>query len=178
MHREIKKNRKKAKWLQLLVGDALQFSRVTCKDAESDAFNGYSEHISNAALGLYDAGRAGIALELAPEAEDLHVDAAIEDILVNAGCLQKVFSAQWTLRCFEEGEQHRILTLGQRDWGACRIGKLPDPPIKLPAGESKAASLGIANRCCSADIEPSQNRTDARKKFTQIEWLCHVIVGT
>src|SRR6266704_3453669 len=120
-----------------LLPVALAFAGHNC--ARLEALDGNSEHISNAALGLYDAGRAGIALELAPEAEDLHVDAAIEDILVNAGCLQKVFSAQWTLRCFEEGEQHRILTLGQRDWGACRIGKLPDPPIKLPAGESKAA---------------------------------------
>jgi hypothetical protein len=31
---------------------------------------------------LYDARRAGVALELASEAENLHVDAAIEDIFL------------------------------------------------------------------------------------------------
>ena len=52
--------------------------------AGSDAVDRNGEHISHAALGLDDARRAGIAFELAPQAKNLHVDAAIEDVLVHA----------------------------------------------------------------------------------------------
>src|SRR5207245_1815016 len=130
----------------------------------SEALDGNCEYIPDAALGLDHARRAGLALELAPEAEDLHVDAAIEDILVNAGCLQKVFSAKRTLRGFEEGEQHRVLAFGQRYRCAGRVGQLADTAIKLPAGKSKSSAFRIASRRRPADIEPSQNRTDAREK--------------
>ena len=55
--------------------------------ASSDALHGNGEYISDAALSLDDARRARIALELAPQPENLHVDAAIENIFVNARCL-------------------------------------------------------------------------------------------
>ena len=126
-----------------LLPVALAFAGHNC--ARLEALDGNSEHISDAALGLDDARRAGIALELAPEAEDLHVDAAIEDIFVNAGRLQKVFPAQRTLRGFEEGEQHRVLAFGQRDRDSGRVSQLASTAIKLPAGKSKSSALGIAN---------------------------------
>jgi hypothetical protein len=46
------------------------------------------EHISNTALRLNDLRRAGVVLQFAAKAENLYVDAAIEDIFVNAGRLQ------------------------------------------------------------------------------------------
>jgi hypothetical protein len=61
---------------------------VAPKIALSDPLYRNGEYISEAALGLDDARRARIALELAPQAENLHIDAAVEDILVNAGRLQ------------------------------------------------------------------------------------------
>ena len=57
-----------------------------------DPLDGNSEHISNTALGLDDARCTGIAFELAPEAKNLHVDAAVEDILVKACRLQQVIA--------------------------------------------------------------------------------------
>jgi hypothetical protein len=38
-----------------------------------------------------------VALELASEAKNLHVDAAIEDILMRARGLQQVLTAKWAL---------------------------------------------------------------------------------
>ncbi len=121
----------------------------------SDSFYGNSKHISDAALGLDDTRRARVAFELASEAKDLHVDAAVEDILVDTSRLQQVLAAKRTLRCFEKGEQHCILTLGQCDRGAGRVGELPGLAVELPAGKSKAAALGIARRRRASDIEPS-----------------------
>ena len=47
----------------------------------SDPLDRNGEHISHAALGLDDARRAGVAFELASEAKNLHVDAAIEGVV-------------------------------------------------------------------------------------------------
>jgi hypothetical protein len=46
--------------------------------------------VADAALGPDDARRAGIDLQLAPQPQDLHIDAAVEYILVDAGRSQKV----------------------------------------------------------------------------------------
>src|SRR5262245_31673241 len=54
----------------------------------SDPLDRNGEHISDAALGLDDARRAGVAFELASEAKNLHIDAAIENILMHACGLQ------------------------------------------------------------------------------------------
>ena len=151
--------------------------RIASIKQKSEPFDGDSKHISDTALGLDDAGCAWVALELAPEAENLHVDATIEHILVNAGCLQKVFSAERALRGFEERNQHRILALGQRYCGAGRIGKLADPAVELPTRKSKVATLRVAYRRGFSDIKSSQNGANAREQFAQVKWLCQVIVG-
>src|SRR5262245_29047750 len=56
----------------------------------SNPLNRNGEHISYTALGLDDARRAGVAFALAPQAKNLHVDAAIENILVYARGVQQV----------------------------------------------------------------------------------------
>jgi hypothetical protein len=47
------------------------------------------EDISDAAFGPDQPCRARIDLQLAPQPQDLHVDAAIENILVNTGSLKR-----------------------------------------------------------------------------------------
>jgi hypothetical protein len=47
------------------------------------------EHVANAALGLNHARCTGISLQLAPQPQDLDIDAAIENILVNSGGCNK-----------------------------------------------------------------------------------------
>jgi hypothetical protein len=58
----------------------------------SKCFDGQRKYVANAAFGQDDARRVWIGLQLAPQAQDLHVDAAIEDIFVDAGRLQKVLA--------------------------------------------------------------------------------------
>src|SRR5512135_673938 len=98
--------------------------------------NRNGEYVSNAPFGPDDARGAGIAFELTSEAKNLHVNATVEDILVNTGRLQQVLATQRTLRRFEKGKQHGILAFGQRDRYARRVGKLSNSTVELPTGKS------------------------------------------
>jgi len=46
------------------------------------------KHVADAALGPDEARRAGVGLELAPQAQNLHVDRSIVDVVVEAARLQ------------------------------------------------------------------------------------------
>jgi hypothetical protein len=52
-------------------------------DGRSKALDRNGEHISYTAFGLDDARRARVAFELAPQAKNLHVDAAIAHAIAN-----------------------------------------------------------------------------------------------
>src|SRR5262245_34671531 len=147
-------------------------------DGRSNPLDRDGEHISHAALGLDDARRARVAFELAPQAKNLHVDAAIENILMHARGLQKVLPAERALRRLEKGDQQRVLAFGQCYRSAGRVGKSPGLAVELPTAESKAARLGIASRRDTPGIKPSQYRPDTREQFAQIERLGQIIVGT
>ena len=60
----------------------------------SDSLDRCGEYVADAAFGADDAWCARIALQLAPQSEDLHIDAAVENILVHPSCLQQVLAAQ------------------------------------------------------------------------------------
>ena len=77
--------------------------------------------------------RSGVAFELAAEAKNLHVDAAIEDILMHARGLQQVLTAMWALGRIEKGKQQCILALGQGYRSAVWGGELPGLSVELPA---------------------------------------------
>jgi hypothetical protein len=66
------------------------------------------KHVANAAFGLDDPRRARVGLELAAQSQDLHVDAAVEHILMDAGRLQQVLAAERPLRRVDERIQERI----------------------------------------------------------------------
>src|SRR4051812_26980468 len=119
----------------------------------SESFNGCTEDISDATLGLDEARRARIAFELAPQAENLHVDAAIENILVNACGLQQVFTAEWALWRIEEGQQQRMLALGQGHQSAGRIGEPPRLAVELPPTKSIAATLRVPRGRGTPDVQ-------------------------
>ena len=63
------------------------------------------EHVANAALGLNHARCTGIGLQLALQPQDLDIDAAIENIVVNPTGLQQMFSRERLARCFEKSKQ-------------------------------------------------------------------------
>ena len=89
----------------------------------------------------------------------MHVDAAVEDIFVDTGCLQKVLARERPLGCIEEGDEQRIFTLCQADRLAPRIGQAPAAPVEQPAAEPAATFLGIARRRSTARIRAKSSRS-------------------
>src|ERR1700732_3510194 len=89
----------------------------------SEALDGKGKHIANAALGTNNARCVRSGLQLAPQPQDLDVDAAVEDILVHAGRLEKMLAAERPLGRVEKGGQQSIFTLGQRDLGSVGVGE-------------------------------------------------------
>src|SRR4029453_2540931 len=119
----------------------------------SNPLNRNGEHMAQAALGLDDAWRAGVAFEFAPQSKNLHVDAAIEDIFVYARCPQQVLAAERSLRRLEKGEEQCVLAFGQGYHGALSVGQPPSPAVELPTAKSKAATPGITRRRAGANSE-------------------------
>ena len=74
----------------------------------SDPLDRNGEYISDTTLGFDDSRRTGVAFELASEAKDLHVDTAIEDILMHARGLQQLLTAA--------APRERQATMRTRPW--------------------------------------------------------------
>src|SRR5258705_10202860 len=134
------------------------------------------EDISHTALGLDHTWRTGIDLELAPQPQHLHVNASIENILVNAGGLQQLFSRERPLRRLEKGQQQSVLALAQRARLRIGIEQFPATPLELPAIEPVSASLRLMGTCDASHFLPPQHGTDTGKQFPEAEWLDNVVV--
>ena len=143
----------------------------------SERFDRECEDIADASLGLDDARRARIDLKLAPQSQDLDIDAPIENILMHARGLQQMLPRERALRCFKKGKQQGILTLTQRDRDRIRVDKLSIAAVEYPTVEPVPASLRIARPCSSSHFLPSQNGPDAREQFSETERLYDVVVG-
>jgi hypothetical protein len=141
-----------------------------------ERFYGQREHITDAALGLDHARRTGIDLKFAPQPQDLHVDAPIENIFVNSGGLKQMLAQQRPLRRFEKGQQQRILALAQRDRRRAGIDQSAAAPFELPAAEPVPASLRVLGSCSAPHFLPPQYGADPGKQFPEAEWLYNIVV--
>src|SRR4051794_9472519 len=83
----------------------------SCNVVDSDALNRQGEYVADAALGLDDTRHARICLQFAPQSQDLHVDTAVEHILVYPGRLQQLFPTERSLWRVEKGCQKRVFAL-------------------------------------------------------------------
>ena len=125
--------------LRLLPADCLRFA----------APNSNNSAIKPARILIYDLDhlrRARIVLQFAAKAENLHVNAPIEHVFVDSGCLQKMLSAKRPLGSVEEGDKQRVFAFGQRNVRAIRIGKPSGAKIELPAGKPIAAAFWLSCR--------------------------------
>ena len=78
----------------------------------------------------------GVRLDLAPQAGDLHVDAAVEAVGVAPGQhLQQPLTRQHPAGALRQGQQQRELARRQRDIGARRIGQTVPGDVEAVAGE-------------------------------------------
>src|SRR5947209_6103402 len=151
-------------------------NQVTLVAKASDAFDRQGKHVAEAALGSDDAGRTRIRLELAPQSQDLNIDAAVKNVLVHARGLQQVLAAEGPLGCVEKGGQQSIFAFGQSNFGPVGVGQTPSPPLQLPAAELAPASLRIAAGHRASGLLPSQHGADARQEFAEAERLRDIVV--
>ena len=80
---------------------------------KSQVFDGEREDVSDPAFGLDDGWCAGVSLQFASQPKHLHIDASVENVFMNPGCLQQMLAGEHPLRCTEKRDQERILALGQ-----------------------------------------------------------------
>src|ERR1700682_3251652 len=166
------------KWMPPRVAEFAWRSLAVLLDSPStEEFDGQCKHVADTAFGLDDRWCAWIGVQLASQAQHLHIDAAVEDIFVDAGRLQKVFAGERSLRGIEKRNQQRIFALGERDRDSAGITQAPAAPIKLPGAKSAAASFRVSLGCYLPGFPPAQHRSDARQKFSQTEGLGDVVVG-
>src|SRR6185369_15288291 len=147
----------------------------------SEGLDRQSEDIADATLGLYDPRRARIGLQLAPPPQDLHIDAAVEDILMDASRLQQMLARKGPLRRIEKGDQQGIFALGQRHRLVLGIRQAPVAPVELPGAEPAAAPLSLPPLVLlglrPAALAPAEHRPGARQKLPQAERLGDIVVG-
>jgi hypothetical protein len=79
----------------------------------SEWFNRRRKSVPKTTLSPNDARRARIDFQFPPEAQDLDVDTAIENVFMNSRRLQQVLPRKRSLRSLEKGHQQRILASAQ-----------------------------------------------------------------
>src|ERR1700686_4155508 len=107
-------------------------------------FDGNCKDIADAAFGLDDTWRLRVCLQFAPQPQHLNVDAAIEDVFVEPGCLQQILARKRPLRRIEEGQQQGVLAFAQGNRPFLRHVKAPAATIKPPSAELVSAPLDVA----------------------------------
>ena len=101
-------------------GVAIRVSSGPIRRATLERFDRKREDIADTAYSMDCARRSRIDLELAPEPQDLHIDAPIEDICVNSCRLEQMLAGEGPLRRFKKGDQQGIFTFTQPDRSPAR----------------------------------------------------------
>src|SRR5215469_6599340 len=103
------------------------------KQRSIDRFDGNGNAIAGAALGDDDLRLGGIALELAPQTQDLHVDGAVVDLVVIATThLDELIARYDAVGGSEQRREQVELTVAECDFGAVLARKPPRAQVQLP----------------------------------------------
>lgn len=132
------------KTVTIAAGRCHAFTITT--SAALERLDRHGEDVAHAALGLDDARRARVVLQLASQPQHLNVNAAIEDVFVDAGRLEQVLTAERAFGRLEEGQQQGIFALAQGNRRVAGVDQLAAAALELPAVEPIAAALGIRAR--------------------------------
>jgi hypothetical protein len=146
--------------------------------AVQNGFYSQGKDVADAPFGLDHTRRTRIGLQFAPQAQDLDVDAAIEDVFVYAGGLQQMLPREGTLRRFQERKQQAVFPFGQGNRIPRGIEQASAAALQPPAVKSVSAPLGIMGARGASHLVSPQNRADAGKQLPETERLGNVIVGT
>ena len=132
--------------LKLLRAICVNREQSSLRHARSEIFHRQGKHVADATLGADNAWCAGIRLQLAPEAQYLHVDAAVADILMDPRGLKQMFSAQRPLRRIQEGDQQCVFALCQSHRTVVGVGQPSNSRVQEPATETASPVLRTALR--------------------------------
>ena len=120
-----------------------------------------------------------IGFQFPPQPRDPHINAAIENVLMDTCRLQQVFPCERPLRCFEKRHQQGILALAQRDRSFMRIYESSAATLKPPATESvAAASFRTAGSGGTRHPPSAQNGMGTCEQFPEAKRLDDVVVCT
>src|SRR5919197_3920397 len=142
-----------------------------------DGFYRDAEDVARTALGL-DVARLGrIALDLAPQAQDLDVDRAVVDlVVVQPREVEELVARKDAVRRAEHHHEQAEFAVGERHGAAVRTGQAPQVEVQLPAVEAIGAdAVGLALAYFGAPA--AQHRADAREQLARAEGLGDVVVG-
>jgi hypothetical protein len=131
----------------------------------SKALHRQHKNIADAALGLDHARCIRINLQLAPQPQDLNIDAPIEDIFMNSRRMQQMLARKRPLGCFQKRQQQGILAFTQRDWCFIRIYESSTITLKPPTVEPVAAPFRIANLRGTRHLASSQDGAGTCEQF-------------
>jgi hypothetical protein len=153
----------------LLIAGYSFVAALSEKDCNCSAklhrLNWQRKSVADTPLSLDNLRYARIALKFTPQSQNLHIDAAIENVLVYPSRLQELFSAERTLRRAEKGCQQSIFPLGKGHLRSSGVDKTAKAPIELPAAEFGSMRLRVALRRAARGFLSSQNGADAREEF-------------
>src|SRR5262249_24843931 len=134
-------------------------------------------NVPYAALGDDEAGMRRVGLDLAPQAQDLHVDGAVVDLgVVQAREVQELLAREDALRRREERGEQAKLALGELDRLAFRASQLAQADVQLPAAEAVGPHLRNGIGYGHLRARAAQKRADAGKQLARAEGLGEVIV--
>src|SRR5581483_1769611 len=129
------------KWLSLGIGppSALKNRGPRFRGDDGVSVHGFdrdAENVACAALGLDVARVARIALDLASQAQDLHVDRAVEHlVVVQAREVEQLVARENPVRRAEQHDEQAEFAVGERHGLPVRTAEAPKVEVELPAVE-------------------------------------------
>src|SRR3954469_7635026 len=104
-----------------------------------DRFYWRVEVVAGAALRSDERRLVGAVLDLSTQAQDLHVDRTVVDIVVEAAGFEQLVAREDATRGLQEGHEQRVFAVGQLDVAAVRRFQLARAGVELPALEAEGA---------------------------------------
>jgi hypothetical protein len=136
------------------------------------------EQVADAAFGLDDARDARVGLQLAPEMQEMEVDASIDDIFMDRERTQQLLARERPLRRLEEGDKQDVLALCQRHEIAVRVDKAMSAALELPAAEPESVPFRDAGTDQTTDLPSQHLGPDTGQKLRHAERLRHLVAGS
>src|SRR5260221_11978639 len=155
---------------------AISSARRGCRNSVN-RLDGEAEHVACAALGPDIARLGRIGFDLAPQPADLHVDGAVEDlVVVQPRKVQQLVPSENALGRGEQDREEIEFCIAERDLTAVGRLEAADIQVELPAAEAVGAN-SLGPHLARLGPAAAQHGPDAREQLARAAGLGEVIVG-